>query len=168
MRGARVGRDPRVHVSFFVRQFVFQLSGQVAGVLRLDKAQRFEIAELKVPREAVERQAIGLVEARAVSAADFEPGPVLGKRRLDRLVQIAFDRCWCAIVVIVVEALLIADALDRLAIGDHDIAMALEHHDLVLIVGAGEATHVELRHIMMLLCLIRGHGQSSFSMRYLW
>jgi hypothetical protein len=39
--------------------------------------------------------------------------------------------------------------------------------DLVLVVGAGEATHVEPRHIMMLLCLIRSHGRSSFSMRYL-
>jgi hypothetical protein len=34
------------------------------------------------------------------------------------------------------------------ATGDHDIAMA---HALVLIVGAGEATHVELRQVMMLL-----------------
>ena len=117
VRGAGVGRDPHVHVSLFVRQLVFQLSGQVTGVLRLDEAQCFEIAELKVLREAVERQAIGLVEARAVSAADFEPGPVLGKRRLDRLVQIAFDRCWCAIVVIVVEALLIAAFKTRWEVG---------------------------------------------------
>jgi hypothetical protein len=89
--GAAIGRDPRVHISLFVRKFVFQLSGQGADVLRLDEAQRFEIAELEVPREAVERQAIGLVEAGTVSAADFEPSRILGKRRFDRIAQTVFD-----------------------------------------------------------------------------
>jgi len=35
--------------------------------------------------------------------------------------------------------------------------MALKHHYLILVLGTGEATHVELGHVMMLLGFIRGH-----------
>lgn len=50
MRAAGIGRDPHVHIRLFVRQLIPRLSSQVAVVLRLDEAQRFEIAEREVPR----------------------------------------------------------------------------------------------------------------------
>jgi hypothetical protein len=71
MGSAGVDRDPHMHVALFVRQLVFQLSCHEAGVQRLDEPQCFKITEPKMPRVAVERQAIGLVKARTVSAADL-------------------------------------------------------------------------------------------------
>src|SRR5438094_3889495 len=143
MGATRRTGDPLVHLAFVLGKFSVELASKITSIFSLDETQSLKVTPLKVPRETVYRRLVRCVEFRAIARADFRPCRTARERRLDDLVQVAFNRGVLAVVVIVVKAFLITDPVDRLAVGDDDVSMALKHPDLVMVVRTGEAPQIE-------------------------
>lgn len=60
-------------------------------------------------------------------------------------------------IEIIVKPFLITDVIDRLAIHDQNVAIRLDNHHLVDVVGTGEAPEIELRDIVVALRRVAVH-----------
>ena len=151
-------RDPCVHLTILPAQVTIGVPIREAGGLSFDEAQGLKVATLEMTGEPIDRDLVGLGEAGAGAFCDLRPCRTVGEGRLDHMVDRAFDRAGYPVVDIVVEGVLIADAIDGFAVDREDIAMTFDHANLVRIVRAGEATQIELRHIMVPLGPPGGHS----------